>query len=315
MSLSSHLRNKRSPVNAWLAEQFPNTRSVVKVANHSLTGKGECRFPPPVGSDLSLVGTAIDYQLRACLRADGLERPVAATGASMLSAFPGIGGRAMRLFDETVSQIGALEPWGLGEMFDEDWRLFSELCLVLARFEQYRRNPQSPAVRDKVLAPLMGYNGTALGLIQALAIEESSIEDLVMLGRAAWSDTRDLQDAEPLYLNPHFRLSVPLGGADADLIYGNTLRDWKSSATPSIVGREALWQLLGYALADSDDAFQIHHVEISALRWEGTVGWSLPQLIAELAPGPPDKLSVLRASFADVVIDAGRVDHARGFGL
>jgi hypothetical protein len=162
---------------------------------------------------------------------------------------------------------------------------------------------------------LVGYNGSALGLTQALAIEEPSIEDLVMLGRAAWLDTRDLQHVEPLYLNPHYRLSVPLGGADADLIHGNTLRDWKSSASRSIVGREGLWQLLGYALADSEDAFHLHRVEISALRWEGTVGWSLPRLVAELALGSPCKLSDLRASFADVVMDAGRLDPARGSGV
>lgn len=304
MSLSSHIKDKRSPVRLWLEERFPNTRAVVAVANHRLHASGECPLPAPAGSDPGLVGTAVDYLLRACLRADSLGRTAAGAGASRLSATPEIGERAVRLQGEAVDQIAGLDPSGPGEMHDEGWRRLSELCLILARFEQYRRNPRSPVVQEKVLAPLVGYDGAVLGLIPALMIEEASIEDLVHLGRAAWIDTRDLQDAEPLHLNPRFALSPNLGGADADLIYGDTLLDWKSNTPTNIVGREELWQLIGYALADTDDAYGIRRVEICALRWRSAVSWHLRELFADLASEPPDELADLRMSFAATVAEA-----------
>lgn len=304
MSLSSHLRDNQSPVRLWLEQHFPETRSVSAIANLHLHSAGECPLPTPTGSDPGLVGTAVDYLLRACLRANGIERTAAGTGASRLSATPGIGERAVRLQGETVEQIVSLDPSGPGEMHDQGWRRLSELCLILARFEQYRRNPRSPAVQEKVLAPLVGYDGTVLGLIPAMAIAEASIEDLAALGRAAWQDTGDLRDAQPLHLNPRFELSADLGGADADLIYGDTLLDWKSNTPTNIVGREELWQLIGYALADTDDAYGIRRVEIGALRWGSAMSWHLQELLADLASEPPGELADLRVSFAATVAKA-----------
>jgi hypothetical protein len=257
------------------------------------------------GADSGLVGTAVDYLLRSCLRADGIDRTVASFGASCLSAVPGID-RAILLHREVVIQIKQLDPSGTGELYDDPWRRLCELCLILARFEQYRRNPRSPAVQEKVVMPLVDYDGTALGLIPAMEIEEPSIEDLVSLGRVAWSETRDLQNAETLYLNPHFRLSTALGGADADVIHSDTLRDWKSTASAGIVGREELWQLISYALADTEDEYGIRRVEIGALRWRSGVGWPLLELLADLSTGPWEDLADLRRSFADVVAGAGR---------
>ena len=304
MSLSSHLDDRRSPVRLWFEQRFPNSKPVAALANSQLHAAGECPLPAPAGSDPGLVGTAVDYLLRACLRAGSLERTAADTGASKLSAVPEVGERAIFLRREAVDQIAALDPSGPGEMYDQGWRRLCELCLILARFEQYGRNSRSPAVREKVLTPLGGYDGAVLGLIPALMIEEASIEDLVHLSRAAWTDTRDLQDAEPLHLNPRFALSAALDGADADLIHGDTLLDWKSNTPANIVGRPELWQLIGYALADTEDRYGIRRVEIGALRWGSTVSWPLLQLLADLSADPPGELADLRTSFAFTVAEA-----------
>jgi hypothetical protein len=304
MSLTSHIRDKTSPVTLWLKQHFPETRAVAAAANQQLHSAGQCQLPAPDDSDRGLVGTGIDYLLRACLRSDGLEHTAAATGAAKLSALPGIGDRAVLLQREAVDQIADLDPSGPGEIDDESWRRLAELCLIVARFEQYRRNSRSPAVREKVAAPLVGYDGSLLGLIPALIIEEASIEDLAKLGRAARADTRDLQYAEPLHLNPRFSLSADLGGADADLIHGDTLLDWKSNTGANVVGRPELWQLVGYALADTEDRYGIRRVEIGALRWRSTVSWSLSQLLADLSADPPGELADLRVSFAATVTEA-----------
>lgn len=303
MSLSSHLRDKRSPVRHWLEDHFPNTREVATLGNASFRDLGACAICPPPNSDLGLVGTAVDYLLRACLRRSALERTAATVGAFKLSALRDISDRSISLERGIVAQIAALDPSSPGELHDNEWRRLCELCLLLARFEQFRRNPHSPAVQEKVAEPLARYNGAVLGLVPAMNIEEPSIDDLFNLGRAAWQDTADLQDADPLYLNPRFDRSLDLGGADADLIYGDTLLDWKSNTRPDIVGRFELWQLLGYALADTEDEFEIQRVEIGALRWRVSVSWPLEELTSQLSAGRPETLSELRRSFAMAAVN------------
>ena len=64
-----------------------------------------------------------------------------------------------------------------------------------------------------------------------------------------------------------FALSAQVGGADADVICGDLLLDFKATSTTSIVGRGELWQLVGYALADADNQFGIRQVGVAALRW------------------------------------------------
>ena len=90
--------------------------------------------------------------------------------------------------------------------------------------------------------------------------------------------------ARPLVLNPKFEQSRALGGADADLIVGRLLIDLKATTTPGIVGRFELWQLLGYALADTEDKFGIREVGIAALRWCSSISWPLKDLMHGLAP-------------------------------
>ena len=298
MSLSSQLRDKHSPVRHWLEDHFPNTREVATRGNAGFRDLGTCAICPPPRSDLGLVGTAVDYLLRTCLRSNALERTAATVGAIKLSALEDISDRSISLEREIVAQIAALDPSGPGELQDNEWRRLCELCLLLARFEQFRRNPRSPAVQEKVAEPLTRYNGGVLGLIPAMDIGEASINDLFNLGRAAWQDSADLQDVDPLYLNPRFDRSLDLGGADADLIYGDTLLDWKSATRPDIIGRFELWQLLGYVLADTEDAFGIQRVEVGALRWRVRISWSLEELMSQLSAGRLEPLLEVRRSFA-----------------
>lgn len=62
MSLTSLIANRRSAVAVWLAESFPETRSVASEANRRLRGgsaKVHCVIVPPAGVDHALVGTVV----------------------------------------------------------------------------------------------------------------------------------------------------------------------------------------------------------------------------------------------------------------
>lgn len=316
MSLSSHLRDKRSPVRAWLVETFPHTRAVATEANRELCGSASrCLIPAPPGSDISLVGTGIDYLLRACLQVDSLETTAASRSARGLSSQgPRLDDTASVIEREAVQRIRALQP-DSGELIGPEWTELCRLCLVLARFEQHGRIPGfNPAVFRFLIQPLSRCR--ELDELVPLAITEPSIRDLERLGRSAWEDQRHLRKARTLHLNPGFALSSALGGADADLIAEQRLIDWKATTTRKVVGWEPLWQLLGYALADTDDEYEIHEVGITALRWRSSIYWSLSELIAKLSLGrsgavfgksvefQPFDFNALRAEFAQVVESA-----------
>lgn len=291
MSLSSHLNPKSSPVRAWFEQHLPETQSVAREANRRLRGDAsECSVRRIDGADPSLVGTAVDYLLRACLRVTSIERTVASEAAQALAADPRIGMKAIEIEREAVTDIKSLRP-GRRDLTKDEWLDLCVRCLVLARFEQYYR--AGLAVRGLVVGPLRRCSGLDEFAQMSLPRGRGTIRDLARLGRTAWEDHRDLRQARPLVLNPRFRLSRALGGADADLIARHRLVDWKASAATRVVGRHELWQLAGYALADSTDKYEIREVGIAALRWRSEVSWPLTDLLEELAPGPPVGLRVL----------------------
>lgn len=292
MSLSSHLQSPSSPVRAWLEANLPETRRLATEVNRQLRGGAKtCPTPPVAGADLGLVGTAVDYLLRACLRVTSIERTVASRAVQQLGGVSPTGRRAIEVEREAVRTIRKLRP-GARDLTDGEWSRLCQGCLALARLEQlFRAGPMNPAIFRFVIEPLS--RCADLDDFLSLSVNQQTLQDLEELGRPAWEDCRRLRGKRPLILNPNFELSIPLGGADADLIAGRRLIDWKATSQPGIVGRGELWQLAGYALADTPDHFEIREVGISALRWRSEISWEFADFLEALAPGPPATLEVL----------------------
>jgi len=132
----------------------------------------------------------------------------------------------------------------------------------------------------------------------AALVDQRDVEDTAAAASSVAADHADLRVAQPLLLGPTFALSGALGGADADVVAGGLLLDLKAATTTRIVrGEGLLWQLAGYALADTPDAFALRDVGICALRWRSRWVIKLDELIARLA-GQPVDISDLRHEFA-----------------
>jgi hypothetical protein len=184
---------------------------------------------------------------------------------------------------------------------DDEWSDLTGISLIFATFEAvYRSQGILPACLNELPTPPAGWRAWA----QAICTEVE-VEDLAVLGWAAASDHADLRDAEVL-CNPTFEQSAALGGADADLITGEgCLIDLKSTSTTKVCSRADLWQICGYALADTGDALGITSVGISALRWRSRVSWTLTDLLSQLASEPVD-LAAIRRDFADAAVGERR---------
>lgn len=135
------------------------------------------------------------------------------------------------------------------------------MCCVLAFFEQVFRARVLTVLEE----PLRAHGNDLPALVSAL-VPAVTRNDVLAVARAAVDDHADLRTATALAIGPMLEQSVALGGADADLICDGTLIDLKASSQAKLVGRDELYQLVGYLLADTPDLYRITHVGFSALR-------------------------------------------------
>ena len=255
---------------------------------------------PPLPSrarSAALAGTALDLLLRATLGPHALQHSAAANGAGRITPGAGIP-PAIYIERDAVERIDDLRPWER-ELDDDDWRDLSALCLLLGRFEQASRSRVAiqATIEQVADAPptLAGY--------RAALVNDEDLEDVAAVAPLIAADHIDLRAADRLAFGPAFALSGQLGGADADIIADGLLLDFKATSTAGIVTRDELWQLVGYALADTDDEHRIQDVGVSALRWRRRWICGLEDLLERWA-GRPFALDAARADFAEIAVTA-----------
>lgn len=90
--------------------------------------------------------------------------------------------------------------------------------------------------------------------------------------------------------------------ADADLIAGGLLLDLKTSAKLTLAVTD-LFQIIGYALLDFEDAYRITELGIFAARYGYLAAWDVSELLDELA-GKKLGLDAVRSEFR-ALLEAG----------
>jgi hypothetical protein len=101
-------------------------------------------------------------------------------------------------------------------------------------------------------------------------------------------------------LGPTFAGSHLLN-ADADLIAAGLLADLKTSAKKPSLGRDDLYQVIGYALLDFDDAYQLTDLGIFSARYAYLATWDLRTMLDELA-GRSVSLADTREEFRQLLL-------------
>ncbi|MFD4998697.1 hypothetical protein [Streptomyces buecherae] len=309
MSLTSHLKDPRSAISLFLAEQLPNTRALQADYRKRLS-----RFPVPVRPrveaglrpEYRMLGHTIDHRLRISLGAptgspikEGIERAVLDDDGwpsrKVIHAVQRAGGRMVEELARYESDAG--QPLCL-ETADED-RLI-RLCHVASSFEAIFRH--------------CGWmRGNSLGLCTA----EASLEDLLeavpdyvvddirqqmqLAARPGPFEDLRLLPAEARICGPVFDGSRHVGGADADFILDGALIDCKATIRPERVDRAAVYQLAGYLLLDHGDAHAISSVALYLSRQGALIDWSVEDFLGLL--GARHQLPVLREACRHALTD------------
>ena len=300
MSLKRRLGNKRSPVRQFFDESFPDTRRFVKEHNDQLKGAETIRLPwdsTASNTTYGTLGMAIDYRIRYYFAVTPSKELFAWQGAKNL-------GLSAKLHQDFFSTLdGALErinPVGRRLEASEEGEL-ARYCFVLGLMESaYRSVMWNPG--NSPLYPLRRKGTVA----DCLAIPEPPlIDDLCRMSWLFYEKYRHLLSGQAV-VNPTFDGSRDVDGADADLIVDGCLIDIKtdSSDNPKI-DNMMLYQVLGYAVLDYSNRFQIDSVGVYLARQGLLLKWPLSELMNRLSSGKAPSLKDLRDRFQTMVAEAG----------
>jgi hypothetical protein len=161
---------------------------------------------------------------------------------------------ASRFFGEFSVFLRRVRPHELSLDREDEERL-CRFCYVLALYDEIKRNP------------VAAWAGTPLLNLQSMA----GVDDMLALcSPVATADIAEMTRAFVLsqghllagraVLNPHF------SHGDGDLIVDGCYIDIKAARVPKRPSpTEWPWELLGYALFDTEDAFGIHSVGLYSL--------------------------------------------------
>jgi hypothetical protein len=302
--LTEELKDLDSPVRQFLDRRFtgglPEVQRRYRAGAQVLVVPGVARETADPGT----IGTAAEWLLRFVLHPRPTLR-LASEGAMLYGPQAGLTGVLVDIaaslgqgydaFEETDSDffIGPI----VGARTDPEY--LARVCWFLALLtEAYRGVPavavagalgkfrfRQPSV-DEVLhmAPK-----AAIGQLSDFRhVFEATLAPQLATRRGYWS------------LGSEFTDSVLLK-ADADLIAAGLLIDLKTiSAKPSLGIQEA-FQVIGSALLDFEDLYQLTEVGIFSARYSYLSTWRIDQLLSELA-GCPVSLPATRQEFRRLLL-------------
>jgi hypothetical protein len=302
VSLTSLLSDPKSPVRVYLDGISPRleasrgrsdgSRAAAEALGLLELTKSRLVVSPFPEADLPRSGTAFDFRARIELGVFDPRHSKAAAGIAQLAdyvPFVKNGPHRAKILTEAfgVAEVLLRQPFRHSDL--------DRAAILLAHCEQVDR------AGPKALTGSVGASCDAAVDGQEFAnnLDPLALADIrsLMLSNAAQLETWQEQIAggdryEP---NPSFTGSDLVGGADGDWVIGETLVDSKvygALTVPKL--RDAVRQLLGYVMLDSDDSLGIRRVGIWLPRQRLTPTWSLTRL---LGGDPEELLPSLRQGF------------------
>lgn len=300
MSLGTHLRDSKSPVNRFIQEQFPNTKTAPFLvdARKQMRASETIRTPDADALPWSTIGIAMDYRIRYYFDVTPVDDLIAYYGPIFMRAGDAATayGDLMYLthdfFHNLENFTNQCQPVARRlPAVEED--VLNRYCIVLALFEEVFRTGS------------LSYNSP-------LAKEMfNDVDDLLAVAEPIWLD--DMRQLSWRFyegfshllelthiLNPTFDGSPDVGGADADLIVDGALIDIKTSKNQRI-DAYFIRELLGYTLLDYSDRYHIDSIGLYMSRQGILFKWSLDEVFGDLCPGPAPSIAEARARFQELM--------------
>ncbi|ULR47840.1 hypothetical protein [Streptomyces deccanensis] len=309
MSLTSHLKDPRSPISRFLAEHLPDTKAVLDDYRTRLA-----RFPAPLRPQVEaglkpeyrMLGHTIDHRLRISLGAP--------TGAPIKEGIV----RAVIDDDgwpsqEVIRAVQKASDTMLEELAGYHNDAGQPLCLASADEDRLIRLCHVASSFEAIFRHCGWLRGNTLGLCAA----DATLDDLVdAVPHYVVGDIRQqmqlaadpgpfenmrLLPASARVCGPVFDGSLQVGGADADFILDGALIDCKATIRPERISRAEIYQLAGYLLLDYSDTHSISTVALYLSRQGALIDWSVEEFLGLL--GARHELPALRDACRHTLTD------------
>lgn len=299
MSLTQQLGQRGTAVREFFEHSFPSDRfKRLSKAWYEEVRAAPILCDPPVGVNAGTIGTAFDYRARLFWAPIDWKRTVAAGGMMQLisTGNPELG----RLLTAVGAELERLAPerCGPGLGVDREQRI-CRCCYLLALYEQFFRSAAAAESSPLLEVP----HDATIDALLALA-PEGAIADLSAMANLLCDRLADLVDM-PVVLNPTFEGSVAIGGADADILLDHMLLELKTTRRDNFERVDHLYQLLGYALLDYPNRYEIEQVGVYLARRGVLITWSIAELLDECCIAKD--WTALQAEFKRAVALLGRM--------
>lgn len=298
MSLTSELRSGKHLRTLFKTAFDPSP--LLKEIRERCAQSGQIFNPKIEPRDFSLIGTAIDYRLRYYFQPGPVHELVAyqavlADRSYIRRAEGAFGGafveNVLAFFADLILFLRQTAPAGraLSKQKEEE---LCRYCLVLAKLDQlFRAFPQVAFGGSE--KSMLAYDALSYFQFQSqdrlrkelfACFPKLIVEDMVQLSRRFFEQQRRWLKEKRITLNPVFLLSSRVGGADGDIIVGNTYFDIKAGHNP-LKGLD-LYQTFAYPLLDPLNDLKIKRTGIYLARYGVELNWSHRELFKLLAkPG------------------------------
>lgn len=327
MSLTRLLKDTESPVREFIYASAPELsvagmRGAIGSATATRFGFDELtaletQIPIPAEvkpsqrkSHAIVAGMALDYRLRMDLPGFDIGETTAWKGLKRLQANPDVIHRGKHI----AALLQDALNFGYLTLKEKDPHPLSlaRLSVPLAWCEAvYRAGPVTALTNDlgrRIKRAKDAVELATTGIDEELLFDVARMHNPLLPLLEQWNEAAN--EGYGYTPNPTFMGSIAVGGADADLVIGDLLIDIKTReqiANPWI--RDTLFQLLGYALLDIDDAHGIRRVGILLPRQPYVAIWALDDILGrdadEALPELRDEFAVL---LARMLADRIRVD-------
>lgn len=307
--LTRELDNPRSPLRAFLDDRM--TPGLKSVQARYRTDAPATLLVPSGTANAGTIGTAADWLLRFLIHpTPSLYIPL--RGAGILSATtagpldPNM--TVLSAFYALAEDLGVPKPTlsadvttftypAAGGSVEPD--LLARACWALALLtEAYRGGPLVA-----LAGPLGRYQGVTLSRDGLLSLASDDALDQLAGLRRVFEDALIpvlSKRGGTWTLGPTFSGSKLIKG-DADLIAAGLLVEVKTTSKKPTLAKLDLYQVIGYALMDLDDAYHLDAVALFSARYGYLAIWNLEELLTELSGRKVD-VAALRGEFRDLLL-------------
>lgn len=290
-SLTGALEEKGHPLRQFFESWFPN-RSAISADVRAFTR--DCvTLKPRARVAWSTVGMAIDHRIRLYLAEP--EPRAAASGAASIARAEIVKPSVIETFFADLIDFCAGYDVAGRRLDEEAEDRLCRYCYALALMEEVFRagpHPNSPIFE---LSPRSTPDD-----VLALA-SDVAVDDLRQLSWLFFDSQQGLMSQKLRASNPTFAGSTCLAGADGDLIIDRCLIDIKALVDPKKFSKPSWpWQLLGYALLDFPDEYEIRELGIYFARQGLLLEWAVDEFAEKLA-GTKQGVSEARKALEDLL--------------